>query len=113
MSTPRIILFWETMFLRDVIVALLERDERILIGDYSHAIPEEIIQEQMPSHILMEAGVAWQEKWLPQLLLRFEDIIIVRLHMDQNHVHVFQHQSNTLAKFSDFIELLESSASSK
>lgn len=110
MSSLRIILFWESMFLRDVIFALLERDEQILIGNYCHTISEEMILTHMPSHILMEAGVVWQENWLPHLLQQFENIVIIRLDMQQNQVHIFHHQSNTLTHFSDFIEILESSS---
>ena len=106
MLATRILLIWEHPFLRDTVIALLKKAGTELLADFDFQVSLANIQAHNPSHILVESGCQrYQELIAP--LLEQEEITIIRLNLDDNHLQVIQRQDHAIAQSSDLLKLLQ------
>lgn len=106
MLATRILLIWEHPFLRDTVIALLNKAGTELLADFDFQVSLAAIQAQNPSHILVESGCQrYQELITP--LLEQETITIIRLNLDDNRLQVIQKQDHAIVQSSDLLKLLQ------
>lgn len=105
MLATRVLLIWEHPLLRDTVIALLNQAGVALLADYDFQVSLADIKAHAPSHVLVESGCQRYQELIPPLLE--EEIMIIRLNLDDNRLQVIQRQDLAIVQSSDLLNLLQ------
>ncbi len=111
MTESRILLIWEHPFLRDTVSALLKEAGLTFVADLDSYVSINDIKAYAPTHILVETSSV-QHQALIAPLLEQEEIVIIRINLDDNQLQVIQRQDRAISRSSDLLDLLHNQSTS-
>ncbi len=107
MQRLRIFLIWKHPLLRDTVHAILEQAGLALSGEFAGEADLEQLRQLRPDVLLVEDDGHLVQRLLP-LLSEMGGVRLIRISLEDNRLHLYQHLERTLTHQSDLIEALQS-----